>query len=134
MIDDNSATTGPPTIDVPVDHPADSKLLDKVMNHDLFGPHLMKNKREIVLGSLIFSGALFSFIILAMTVISFYIIYQEKTNTVKVDSDIIGILNSALWILFLFATGIIGSSVFGSAYDASGFRSSILGLVERLKK
>lgn len=91
-----------------------------------------QNRRKVVMISLMLLGGLFSCIILTLLSIMLAEVIWGKVGTV--DANVISAASTALWVISFSASSIIGGYVFGASWDFNNYRSSVIELVDKMKR
>lgn len=101
------------------------QLRDKFRADSEFRP-TWENRRKVIFGTLYLCGGLIALIVLVPLLASFLPGYDLK-------EPVADILTAALYILAFTAVAVIGSYVFGAAFESRGYRASLNELAKTMR-
>lgn len=98
---------------------------EQLLYNDQFGPNNWENRRKIIFRCLSLCATLISLIVVALLIVAVY----SATQGNPIDTAVASILTSAIYALSGLATMVIGSYVFGAAWDTKSFRENIMSAI-----
>jgi hypothetical protein len=101
---------------------SDTDLFHAIANHPQFTLS-WENRRKVVRWTLIFTAVMFTLITGA--------ICYDTVEHIDITANVSELLFSLILSTSVFATAVIGSYVFGAAWDISGLRNTLSNLAEK---